>query len=173
MTSRSGRSGSRSRARGVKRGGARNARETRGTDASALANSSRPLPRLRPLDLVTAEWNGERVACVRDYEGLLDGPVLVPLPIMLAAMLLDGRRDARAVQIDYARLSRGMLLSSVDLNRIVRDLDTHGLLEGSALEARRRAVAEAYACADANEKFVHDFVSAWTKVMNLDRFDLA
>ncbi|MDP2056803.1 MAG: peroxidase family protein, partial [Thiobacillus sp.] len=36
-----------------------------------------------------------------------------------------------------------------------------------------RALAEAYACADAQEKFVHDFVAAWTKVMNLDRFDLA
>ncbi|MDP2030477.1 MAG: catalase/peroxidase HPI [Thiobacillus sp.] len=35
-----------------------------------------------------------------------------------------------------------------------------------------RAVAEAYACADAQEKFIHDFVAAWTKVMNLDRFDL-
>jgi catalase-peroxidase len=33
-----------------------------------------------------------------------------------------------------------------------------------------RAVAEVYASADANEKFVHDFVAAWTKVMNLDRF---
>ncbi|MDW8343055.1 MAG: catalase/peroxidase HPI [Verrucomicrobiae bacterium] len=36
-----------------------------------------------------------------------------------------------------------------------------------------RAIAEVYACADAQEKFVHDFVAAWTKVMNLDRFDLA
>ena len=35
-----------------------------------------------------------------------------------------------------------------------------------------RAIAEVYACADAKEKFVHDFVAAWTKVMNLDRFDL-
>jgi catalase-peroxidase len=35
-----------------------------------------------------------------------------------------------------------------------------------------RAVAEAYATNDAREKFVHDFVAAWTKVMNLDRFDL-
>jgi catalase-peroxidase len=35
-----------------------------------------------------------------------------------------------------------------------------------------RALAEAYACSDAQEKFVHDFVAAWTKVMNLDRFDL-
>ena len=36
-----------------------------------------------------------------------------------------------------------------------------------------RALAEVYACADAKEKFVKDFVAAWTKVMNADRFDLA
>jgi len=35
-----------------------------------------------------------------------------------------------------------------------------------------RAVAEVYACADSREKFVTDFVAAWDKVMNLDRFDL-
>jgi len=35
-----------------------------------------------------------------------------------------------------------------------------------------RAVAEVYGCADAEEKFVNDFVAAWNKVMNLDRFDL-
>ena len=35
-----------------------------------------------------------------------------------------------------------------------------------------RAVAEVYACGDGEAKFVHDFVAAWTKVMNLDRFDL-
>jgi catalase-peroxidase len=36
-----------------------------------------------------------------------------------------------------------------------------------------RAVAEVYASADGQEKFVDDFIAAWTKVMNLDRFDLA
>ena len=35
-----------------------------------------------------------------------------------------------------------------------------------------RALAEVYACSDARQKFVSDFVAAWTKVMNLDRFDL-
>ena len=35
-----------------------------------------------------------------------------------------------------------------------------------------RALAEVYASADAKERFVHDFVAAWSKVMNLDRFDL-
>jgi catalase-peroxidase len=36
-----------------------------------------------------------------------------------------------------------------------------------------RALAEVYASQDAREKFVADFVAAWTKVMELDRFDLA
>ena len=39
--------------------------------------------------------------------------------------------------------------------------------------SQMRAFAEVYACADAKEKFVKDFVAAWTKVMNADRFDLA
>jgi len=36
-----------------------------------------------------------------------------------------------------------------------------------------RALAEVYACSDAQQAFVRDFVAAWDKVMNLDRFDLA
>ena len=39
--------------------------------------------------------------------------------------------------------------------------------------AQLRAVAEVYACEDSQEKFLHDFVAVWNKVMNLDRFDLA
>jgi catalase-peroxidase len=44
------------------------------------------------------------------------------------------------------------------------------LIIGSNSELR--ALAEVYACSDSKEKFVKDFVAAWTKVMNLDRFDL-
>jgi catalase-peroxidase len=44
------------------------------------------------------------------------------------------------------------------------------LIFGSNSELR--ALAEVYACADGQERFVHDFVAAWNKVMNLDRFDL-
>jgi catalase-peroxidase len=36
-----------------------------------------------------------------------------------------------------------------------------------------RALAEVYGCKDSGEKFLHDFIAAWNKVMNLDRFDLA
>lgn len=45
------------------------------------------------------------------------------------------------------------------------------LIFGSNSELR--ALAEFYGCKDSGEKFVNDFVAAWTKVMNLDRFDLA
>jgi len=36
-----------------------------------------------------------------------------------------------------------------------------------------RALAEVYGCEDSQDKFIHDFVAAWNKIMNLDRFDLA
>ncbi len=45
------------------------------------------------------------------------------------------------------------------------------LIFGSNSELR--GIAEVYGCEDSKEKFVHDFVAAWNKVMNLDRFDLA
>jgi catalase-peroxidase len=45
------------------------------------------------------------------------------------------------------------------------------LIFGSNSELR--AIAEVYASADGKDKFMQDFISAWTKVMNLDRFDIA
>jgi catalase-peroxidase len=35
-----------------------------------------------------------------------------------------------------------------------------------------RAIAEVYACKDSSKKFIHDFIAAWSKVMNADRFEL-
>ena len=43
----------------------------------------------------------------------------------------------------------------------------------SGAEPELRALAEVYGCDDAKEKLVRDFAAAWSKVMNLDRFDLA
>ena len=47
------------------------------------------------------------------------------------------------------------------------------LPDGVENESELRALAEVYACDDAKQKFVRDFVAAWNRVMNLDRFDLA
>jgi catalase-peroxidase len=59
-------------------------------------------------------------------------------------------------------------------NRVTGDLNWTAsrvdLIFGSNSELR--ALAEVYACTDSQEKFVSDFVAAWNKVMNLDRFDL-
>ena len=60
-------------------------------------------------------------------------------------------------------------------HRLTGDLKWTGtradLVFGS--NSQLRAIAEVYACDDAQASFVHDFVAAWNKVMNLDRFDLA
>ena len=45
-------------------------------------------------------------------------------------------------------------------------------MRATSTAVQLRALAEVYACADSKEEFVKDFVAAWTKVMELDRFDL-
>lgn len=55
--------------------------------------------------------------------------------------------------------------------QVVWNASAVDLIFGS--NSQLRALAEVYASDDGKAKFVHDFVAAWTKVMNLDRFDLA
>ena len=64
----------------------------------------------------------------------------------------------------YEGRDRKTKAGQVDRHRVDLIFGSHSQL---------RALAEVYACADAKEKFVKDFVAAWTKVMNADRFDLA
>jgi hypothetical protein len=69
----------------------------------------------------------------------------------------------------------------LDCTPACRTYSTRRAAIGSTCGARRAgryaassaAPTEAYACDDARETFVRDFVAAWTKVMNLDRYDLA
>ncbi len=106
-------------------------------------------------------------------------------------LVMDGDRELRQVQRELAAaeaagdgLRQGELHARLEAiggyaaeSRAARLL--HGLgfnpgeerLFGSNSELR--ALAEVYACDDSKEKFVNDFVAAWNKVMNLDRFDLA
>lgn len=58
-----------------------------------------------------------------------------------------------------------------DTDNVVWTASRADLIFGSNSELR--AIAEVYASDDAKERFVHDFAKAWTKVMNLDRFDIA
>ena len=56
--------------------------------------------------------------------------------------------------------------------RRIDDIQTRrvDLIFGS--DSQLRALAEVYGCEGSQEKYLHDFVAAWSKVMNLDRFDL-
>jgi len=106
-----------------------------------------PVPKLRPLDLIAGEWSGRQAVLTRDYEGLLESPVLVPLPVFLVAILLDGQREVVDVQVEYARLTGGEILPQWDLDRIIADLDAHLLLDTPRLAARRLEIEEAYRAA--------------------------
>ena len=88
-------------------------------------------------------------------------------------------------------LTNDFFVNLLDMNIEWRPSSTDGVFEGRdrssgqvkwtgtrvdlvfGSNSELRALAEVYACDDAKEKFVRDFVAAWHKVMNLDRFDLA
>lgn len=102
------------------------------------------LPRLRALDLVPVRVDGRPAVAVRDPEGLVDDTLLLPAEVAEVALLLDGRRDALDVQVEYARRHRGALLFTSDIQRIVEELDRRGLLETERAHRRRLAVEEAF-----------------------------
>jgi catalase-peroxidase len=88
-------------------------------------------------------------------------------------------------------LTNDFFVNLLDMNTKWQKSSTDGVLEGRdrktgevkwtgtvadlvfGSNSQLRAVAEVYACSDSREKFVKDFVAAWAKVMNLDRYDLA
>ena len=87
-------------------------------------------------------------------------------------------------------LSTDFFTNLLDMNTVWNPASEEGLFEGLdrttgtlkwtgtrvdlifGSHSQLRALAEVYASSDAQEKFVHDFVAVWNKVMNLDRFDL-
>jgi catalase-peroxidase len=81
--------------------------------------------------------------------------------------LLDMRTEWKPVSKD-ADLFEGRDCKSGELKWTGTRVD---LVFGS--NSQLRAIAEVYGCQDSQEKFVRDFVAAWDKVMNLDRFELA
>jgi len=89
-------------------------------------------------------------------------------------------------------LTNDFFINLLDMNTVWKSVsDDHNVFEGRdrktgehkwtgtrvdlvfGSNAQLRALSEVYGSSDAHEKFVHDFVGVWNKVMNLDRFDLA
>jgi len=81
--------------------------------------------------------------------------------------LLDMNTTWKAINEDKT-LFEGHDIKTGELNWTATRVD---LIFGS--NSQLRALAEVYGSDDAQEKFFHDFVAVWNKVMNLDRFDLA
>jgi catalase-peroxidase len=87
-------------------------------------------------------------------------------------------------------LSNDFFVNLLDMNTVWKATSDENVFEGSDRKSGKpkwtgtrvdlilgsnselRAVAEVYGCLDAKQKFVTDFVAAWTKVMNADRFDI-
>ncbi|WP_020649990.1 catalase/peroxidase HPI [Solimonas variicoloris] len=111
------------------------------------------------LRVLGANFDGSRDGVFTDRVGVLSNDFFVRLldmgtvwkPVGGDAERFEGR-DRRSGQLKYTATRNDLVFGS---NSVLR------------------AVAEVYASADAREKFVRDFVAAWDKVMNLDRFDLA
>ncbi|NKF21984.1 catalase/peroxidase HPI [Solimonas marina] len=111
------------------------------------------------LRVLGANFDGSRDGVLTDQVGVLSNDFFVKLldmgtvwkPVDDKAERFEGR-DRKSGALQYTATRNDLVFGS---------------------NAVLRALAEVYAASDAKEKFVKDFVAAWVKVMNLDRFDLA
>ena len=106
-----------------------------------------------------ANYDGSKHGVFTDKPGTLTNDFFVSL--------LDMNKEWKAVNADQEVFEAYDRKTGNTLNKTATRVD---LIFGSNSELR--ALAEVYACDDAKGKFVNDFVKAWNKVMNLDRFDL-
>jgi len=108
---------------------------------------------------LSANYDGSKHGVFTDRPGTLTNDFFVNL--------LDMNKEWKAVNADQEIFEAYNRKTGSALNLTATRVD---LIFGSNSELR--ALAEVYACDDAKGKFVNDFVKAWNKVMNLDRFDL-
>jgi catalase-peroxidase len=132
-------------------------------------------------------------------EALVDRAQLLKLTVPEMTVLIDGLRvlDANAGGSKHGVFTHqpGKLTNDFFVNLLDMRTEWHpasdGIYEGHDRKTKAarwtgtrvdlifgshselRALAEVYACADSKQKFVNDFIAAWTKVMNADRFDIA
>ena len=168
-------------------------------DASLEQTDVESFDVLEPLADGFRNYFGEQ-AYLPPTEALIDRADLLTLTVPEMTALVGGLRalNANAGGVEHGvftgrpgTLSNDFFVNLLDMStRWTRSEDYEGLYEGRdrangevkwtatpvdlifGSHTELRAVAEVYAANDGAEQFVHDFVRAWTKVMNLDRFDL-
>jgi catalase-peroxidase len=113
------------------------------------------------LRVLGANFGGHDVGVFTDRPGQLTNDFFVNLLNSSAALAWEADPDRPGVYVGKDRATGSVVWSGSRVD----------LVFGS--NSQLRALSEAYAAADAGQPFVEAFVAAWTKVMNLDRFDLA
>jgi catalase-peroxidase len=143
--------------------------------------------------------NGKRHQFMKPEEALVDRAQLLTLTAPEMTVLLGGLRvlGANAGNAKHGvftktpeKLTNDFFVNLLDMNTEWQAPNAEGIYEGRDRKTKAvkwtatridlifgshsqlRALAEVYAESDAKEKFVKDFIAAWTKVMNADRFDL-
>ena len=143
--------------------------------------------------------NGKKLQFMADEEALIDRAALLTLTGPELTVLLGGLRVLGAnaggskhgvLTKKTGTLSNDFFVNLLDMRTVWQPPNADGVYEGRdrktnaakwtatrvdlifGSHAQLRAYAEVYATGDSKEKFVKDFVAAWTKVMELDRFDL-
>jgi catalase-peroxidase len=144
--------------------------------------------------------NGKRAQFMAPEEALVDRAQLLTLTGPEMTVLVGGLRvlEANAGNSKHGvftqrpgKLANDFFINLLDMGTEWQPPNAEGVYEGRDRKTKAvkwtatrvdlifgshsqlRAFAEVYACADSKEKFVKDFVAAWAKVMELDRFDLA
>ena len=170
------------------------------TDASQEQTDVQSFAPLEPrMDGFRNYKNAKKLQFMQDEEALVDRAQLLWLTGPELTVLLGGLRvlGANTGGSKHGVLTKtpGRLTNDFFLNLLTMDTEWSaagdGVYEGRDRKTKEpkwtasrvdlifgshsqlRALAEVYACADSQEKFVSDFVAAWNKVMNADRFDLA
>jgi catalase-peroxidase len=169
------------------------------TDASQEQTDVQSFAPLEPrMDGFRNYKNAKKLQFMQDEEALVDRAQLLRLTGPELTVLLGGLRvlGANTGGSKHGVLTKtpGRLTNDFFLNLLTMDTEWSaagdGVYEGRDRKTKEpkwtasrvdlifgshsqlRALAEVYACADSQEKFVSDFVAAWNKVMNADRFDL-
>ena len=149
---------------------------------------------------VTRKTNGHGKSSISAEEMLIDKAQLMKLTAPEMTVLVGGMRvlntnfdgsDYGVFTKNTEALTNDFFINLLDMNTSWKEIDKdETLFEGIDRKTNKikwkgtradlifgsnsqlRALSEVYACEDSAPKFVDDFISAWTKVMNLDRFDL-
>ena len=101
------------------------------------------LPRLRPVEGVPVEHEGQRVIALRDPAGLTPSIVMLPGPLLEIVSLFDGEHTIVDVQAAVMR-RHGHLVTSTEIEEIVASLDEHGFLDTPRFAVRQAEVEAAF-----------------------------